>query len=291
VRFNASIVLMSGFGAPVRIASATGVPATFVMLPNANFCENERNAPQIEQERHPCEAAREGNVTQALNTADYARSYIKRRWAVVPIPSRQKGPRLQNWPNLRITEDSLPLYFNDRCNIGVILGAASGALTDLDLDCAEAIEFALKFPLATDAIFGRKSKPHSHRLYYVKGAAPMMKFVDPISGDTLLELRGDGGFQTVFPGSIHPSGEAIEWETDGPPAMVDAASLCAYAKCLAMLVKLVHNGPRQDNHVGSLTAQDALSDVRYKAVTDVKFVSGCLLKTWSNFVQCRHQCD
>src|SRR5215471_8378989 len=29
---------MSGLGAPARIASATGVPATFVTLPDANFC-------------------------------------------------------------------------------------------------------------------------------------------------------------------------------------------------------------------------------------------------------------
>jgi hypothetical protein len=168
-----------------------------------------------------------------MSILDYARRYIERGFAPVPIPAREKGPRIQDWPNLRLTEDSLPLYFKDGCNVGVILGRASGGLTDLDLDCAEAIEFAPNFQLATGAIFGRKSKPHSHRLYFVEGTAPTMKFVDPISGDFLLELRGDGGFQTVFPGSIHPSGEPIEWETDGPPAMVDAASLCKYAKCLA----------------------------------------------------------
>jgi hypothetical protein len=164
---------------------------------------------------------------------DFARRYIGRGWTPVPIPPREKGPRIHDWPNLRITEDSVPQYFNEGCNIGVILGRASGGLTDLDLDCAEAIEFALKFPLATDAIFGRKSKPHSHRLYYVKGTAPTMRFLDPVRGDTLFELRGDGGFQTVFPGSTHPSGEQIEWEADGVPATVDAALLCKHAKWLA----------------------------------------------------------
>src|SRR5262249_24918147 len=151
----------------------------------------------------------------------------------VPIPARQKGPRLQNWPSLRVSEEDISQYFKDGCNIGVILGAASGGMTDLDLDCIEAIDLAPNLQLGTGAIFGRKSKPHSHRLYYVEGAAPTMKFVDPITGDTLLELRGDGGLQTVFPGSIHPSGEPIEWEADGIPATVDAALLCKHAKRLA----------------------------------------------------------
>jgi AAA domain/Primase C terminal 2 (PriCT-2) len=49
----------------------------------------------------------------------------------------------------------------------------------------------------------------------------------------VLEIRGDGGLQTIFPGSIHPSGERIEWETDGQPAAIEAGELCRRARWLA----------------------------------------------------------
>ena len=60
-----------------------------------------------------------------------------------------------------------------------------------------------------------------------------LKLSDPTSGDMILEVRGDGGLQTVFPCSVHPSGERVEWETDGEPAVIDAAELCKRAKWLA----------------------------------------------------------
>jgi hypothetical protein len=177
------------------------------------------------------DAASRSNVRPTA--LDYARDYIRRGWSPTPIAKGTKRPRTPGWQRLRISEADAPRYFGADCNIGIILGEASSGLIDLDLDCAEAIEFAPNFQMATDAIFGRKSNPHSHRLYYVEGTAPTLKFEDPVSGDTLLELRGDGGLQTVFPGSIHPSGEPIEWEADGIPATVDAALLCKHAKALA----------------------------------------------------------
>jgi hypothetical protein len=36
----------------------------------------------------------------------------------------------------------------------------------------------------------------------------------------VVELRSTGA-QTVFPGSVHPSGEPIEWDCDGEPTIVD----------------------------------------------------------------------
>jgi Helix-turn-helix len=68
------------------------------------------------------------------------------------------------------------------CNIGVILGQSSGGLADDDLDCPEANEFADKILPATPSIFGRKSKPGSHRVYRVAGNVPTVKFLDPVSG-------------------------------------------------------------------------------------------------------------
>jgi hypothetical protein len=191
------------------------------------------SAPPISNSSLHFQQGGDASEARPVGTLDRAKEYIRRGCAPVPIPAREKAPRIRAWPSLRITELNAAQYFRGEQNIGVILGAASNGLTDADLDCVEAIELASIFMPATDAVFGRAGKPRSHRLYRVEGAAPTLKFTDPISGDMLLELRGDGGFQTVFPGSIHPSGEPIEWETDGQPAVIDAGALCKQAKWLA----------------------------------------------------------
>ena len=123
---------------------------------------------------------------------EIARSYIRRGWATVPIDLRDKAPRMPGWPKLRITEAQSDHYFAGPGNIGVILGEASDGLVDIDLDCSEAIDLASSHLPPTDALFGRESKPRSHWLYRVKGRAPSFKDVDPVTGETLLELRGAG---------------------------------------------------------------------------------------------------
>jgi hypothetical protein len=168
-----------------------------------------------------------------IDRVDLARRYRRRGYCPVAIPSGQKGPRIPGWQNLLITDENVEAFFKGSGNIGIILGEKSGGLTDVDLDCVEAIELAPKVMPATDSKFGRNTKRRSHWLYIVDGPAPTARFSDPISGKTLLELRGDGGLQTVFPGSIHPSGELIEWETDGQPAAISPAELCKRGKWLA----------------------------------------------------------
>jgi RecA-family ATPase len=195
-----------------------------------------------------------------MSPLDIAIGYIQRGWAPVPIPLREKGPRIKEWQKLRITEADAPKYFSNTCNVGIILGQASGGLIDLDLDCAEAVELAPTSLPPTNAIFGRRSKPHSHWLYRVEGAAPTMKFSDPINGKMLLEIRGDGGLQTVFPGSVHPSGELIEWESDGQPATIDAAELRKRAGWLATLclIKRYYPHQRVSDYASLLPALDAI---------------------------------
>jgi hypothetical protein len=50
-------------------------------------------------------------------------------------------------------------------NVGLQMGAVSGGLCDVDLDTMIAVGLAPEFLPATDAVFGRKSKPCSHQLY------------------------------------------------------------------------------------------------------------------------------
>jgi hypothetical protein len=160
-----------------------------------------------------------------------ALDYRRRGWRVVPIPAGQKGPRGQGWPDFDIGIAKIPQWFGDGGNVGVILGARSGELADIDLDCPEALALADLYLPSSGAVFGRPSKPRSHRLYIAPGVR-YESFGDPLSDgkNTLVELRADGpdggAHQTVFPPSLHPSGERIAWEGEIiAPAGIIAAAL------------------------------------------------------------------
>jgi hypothetical protein len=96
-----------------------------------------------------------------------ALEYRQRRgWKPIPCPYASKIPTLKGWQQLTITEANIGEYFDrSRLNVCVQLGRQSGGLTDVDLDCPEALALADALLPPTSAIFGRKSKPRSHRLY------------------------------------------------------------------------------------------------------------------------------
>jgi hypothetical protein len=157
---------------------------------------------------------------------------MSRGWSVIPVPRRSKRPVLKAWPDLRIAADQLGEYFRDpEGNIGILLGEPSGGLIDIDLDHPLAVELADQFLPPTPAVFGRAGKPRSHRLYRVKGPSKPHPFKLPPgpgqkSGDMVVEVRATGN-QTLGPGSVHPSGERVVWESDGEPAEFDGQVLLA----------------------------------------------------------------
>jgi hypothetical protein len=173
-------------------------------------------------------------------TSQAAINYTRRGLKVVPIPTRQKGPKIPGWQNLRLTEEELPTRFANSENVGVLLGEPSGGLTDIDLDCQEAIMIAHYFLPRTGAVFGRSSKLGSHLLYICNGIE-MQKFQTKPDG-TIVEIRSTGG-QTVFPPSIHPSGELISWVQDGEPLEVGPKELKRAVSRLAAAALLARHWP------------------------------------------------
>lgn len=146
--------------------------------------------------------------------------YTRRGWSVVPIPYRSKSPQRPGWQQLRLAEADLPRFFGDGpCNIGVLLGEPSGWLVDVDLDHELTVALADQYLPPTEAIFGRVGKRRSHWLYRATRPVATQQWRLPDRA-MVVELRSTGG-QTVFPGSVHPSGEPIEWDADGDPASVD----------------------------------------------------------------------
>ena len=224
--------------------------------------------------------------------ADYAMEYIRRGWNPVPIPYKTKKPIDQGWQKRVIREEDVPMHFNGQPqNIGVIMGSSSGGLTDMDLDCREAVDLASWILPPTPAIFGRASNRASHWLYRTSlheasyyGAE--IKFQDPtrpVGKLTLLELRiggkgADGeikGAQTVFPGSVHETDEAITWDEPGKPAEVEGADLVRLAKQLASCCLLARYWPGQGaRHDAALALGGFLARAGFKPPYIKKMAEG-----------------
>ena len=161
-----------------------------------------------------------------------AKSYIARGWSVIPIPRGEKAPTLAGWQRLRITPETVGEHFNAKpVNIGTLLGEPSHWLVDADIDHPQAVALAREYLPPTGAVFGRASKPESHYLYYVSAPIVTTKFQSS-DRQMIVELRATG-CQTVLPGSVHPTGEIIEWHGHGEPATVDPLHLLACVKELA----------------------------------------------------------
>lgn len=162
---------------------------------------------------------------------DRVAAYLQNDITITPDEHRGKRALRNGWQKERLTLPELaPYYASDQpCNIGAVLGEPSGDRVDADLDADETLPIADWFLPRTGALFGRKSKPRSHRFYTAH--LKTVKYRDPVSADDdgddramLLEIRSTGS-QTVLPGSTHASGEAIEWENGDGVTVPEATAV------------------------------------------------------------------
>jgi hypothetical protein len=191
-----------------------------------------------------------------INTARIARDYLARGWKPVPIPWRQKTPKLPQW-QLRQHPIGTFGYWQ---NIGLQFGSVSNGLCDVDLDCDAARALAPYFLPDTAAVFGRPSSPASHWLYisdaWQQATEAANGFDDPVGvsgehGARLVELRTGRldkagkiiGALSLCPVSMHPSSEWVDWERDGEPAKVDGNQLLIAVSTLAAACLLVRHYP------------------------------------------------
>jgi hypothetical protein len=188
-------------------------------------------------------------------------------------PTQKKHPERQEWQTEKITLDDVSDYFNKWNNIGVQFGSVSNGLCDVDLDCKEARALAEYFLPETGAVFGRASTPASHWLYvsglWQNTRRAFQKFEDPVRtvaaeasehSVCLVELRtGCGeddevkGALSMFPPSLHPSGEQVRWDHDGDPVQINGDELKHCVGKLAAAALLVrHYAPKGQQHDAAL---------------------------------------
>jgi hypothetical protein len=159
------------------------------------------------------------NPTSTNRAASAARALLSVGLAVVPVLPRAKKCVVTGWPDLRITPSTVGQHFRDPDgNVGVLWGAASGGIVDVDLDHPLALEHADKFLPPTGATWGRPSKPRSHRLYRIADGPMASTKFDGLDKQRLVDLQSDGRM-SVAPGSIHASGEHVNWDVGADGAL------------------------------------------------------------------------
>ena len=186
-------------------------------------------------------------------------SYDKRGWSMVPLKPGTKEPMVKDWQVERLSVFMARTYLQEKgANLGIVLGDMSGGLVDIDLDCPEALAIADLFLPPTEMMFGRASTPESHWIFSVEEAGGIERFKGPDTGDTLIEYRANGG-QTMFPPSIHPNGEAIEFVKDGEPAEVSRDDLIKAVKSIAAVSVLARHWNEGSRHDLAMASGGALA--------------------------------
>jgi hypothetical protein len=169
----------------------------------------------------------------------------------IPVPHRTKKCTVECRPSFKRETIGLDVLFpadRSQRGIGIITGPASGII-DIDLDSAEAIAVADALLPPSGWVFGRKCKRSSHRGFRITGRPARDCPYRDTDGKMLAELRGDR-LMTVYPPSIHESGEPIQWERFEQPGELLTGDLeTAVAEVAAAALLARHwpaKGSRQD---------------------------------------------
>lgn len=212
----------------------------------------------------------------------------ERGWVIIPVTYQGKDPCLKNWQHetLETSRANIDLYFPDEVqrNLGAKVGEDSGSLADIDLDCDETVALASEF-LPPTLTFGRPSKPKSHWLYTSEDLVSE-QFKDPLkSADNksavLVEIRANakgknGAQQTVFPPSVHTSGEQIAFtDATKPLTKVAKTDLRRYVAILATTALLARHWVGQGaRHMAALACAGMLTQLGLTLDETVKVVRG-----------------
>ncbi len=193
----------------------------------------------------------------------------------VPIPAGKKGPTGAGWHAQKVPAEN----FDPDGNAGLILGAPSGNLINVDGDCPEAIKLMPLLLPSTEMITGRPARGRSHPWYIGDESLPTERLQDP-DKHTIVEFRcgtGGKGFQTVIPPSVHPSGEAYTWYERGAPSAVSARLLSKCVRWVGAATLLVRAFPEASRHDFALALAGALAEAGWKQTDGERMVSAVCL--------------
>jgi len=217
------------------------------------------------------------DIYQNVSAREIAQGYLDRGLSPVPVDFMKKAPVVKGWTEKGFRHDDLARLFDKpRMNIGIVLGSKSGDLIDIDVDDDVALALAPHFLPPTEMIFGRQSRPRSHYIFQSDGSG-YKKYVRPDAEDTknstIVELRGEANKQSVFPGSVHESGERVRFDVDGDPAFVAYEALDLACLRIAVATMLRRNWRSGQRHDLALAAAGLLAKAGWRLDDAVRLVS------------------
>ena len=220
-----------------------------------------------------------------------AKLYLERGLSPIPLPARSKNPGYSGWQQLRLTagnvDDQFPV--SQPLNIGILNGAPSENLADVDLDAPEARLVAPFLLPGTGWIFGRPSALRSHWIYRTDIALDRAQVAfEDVDGSVLLELRGNGG-QTVFPPSLHQgTGELIGWDRFEERGHVTLADLQrAVGKAAAATILARHWPKKGARDKAALALHGALAHAGWSEEDIANFVKAVVTAAGDDEVRMR----
>jgi hypothetical protein len=180
----------------------------------------------------------------STDVKDQAWRYINRGWSVLPLLPEDKGCSIDEWQHLRIKSEEVSEFFDKDSNIGLLLGKASGGLTDVDLDSPEALTIGPRF-LPNTLMSGRGNQ--ITHFWYVSPDSRSKKYKD-VTGETMIEIRSDG-CQTAVEPSIHPSGDKYKWINPGTELLaIDESELRITVARVAVSSLIARHLPHDGRH-------------------------------------------
>jgi len=179
-----------------------------------------------------------------MTVREAAELYISKGLQVVPLQAKDKDCYFDGWKE----KPFKPKHFHPEDNIGI---KSMGGIVDIDLDSDEVVVVADLFLPKTGAIYGRKSKPKSHRIYRCEEIKTPTALKDLCAPGTdhkssLIEIRVN--HQSMAPPSIHPEGEKVEWEGElGEIPIVDPTILIRAVRLVATAALVLRWYPAKGN--------------------------------------------
>jgi putative DNA primase/helicase len=184
--------------------------------------------------------------TNVKDTRRAAERYLRAGLAVIPVAAGEKNPNRPGWQRERHTIEDIPHLWSNGQGVGILWGAPSGGMVDVDLDWPEA-RIAASYILPPTRTFGRPGAPESHRVYRVTNTIPKTTRYK-IGGDgddrSVVEVLSTGA-QSLVPPSLHDSGEHREWYQERPAAEVEGATLMEGVADSTTAALIARNWPGQ----------------------------------------------
>ena len=205
-------------------------------------------------------------------TLEHALKYAGLGLAVFPCKERGKRPAFKNWQDTATTDpDAIKTIWtrNPQFNLGIATGSKSGGLLVVDIDnhdvngadsLAEWEQANGKLPETATVLTGSGGVHYYYRTTEeVHGATGVLPGVD---------IRAEGNL-IVAPPSIHPNGNAYEWDLG---ADIDEVGI---TEANSTVMKLLGNGSKKSNESNHFELPDIIrngnrNDVLYRYASQLQ---------------------